>query len=106
METTQTIDVTPLYGWGWVVAGERCFEVPEPFTIRLKHAEVNCWSGVVLDEGHEFEGQHVELSQRHVDWTGAVNIVVKPLSPTGRQSIGYGRLAERPSAAGSRSVTP
>lgn len=99
MDATQTIDVKPIYGWGWVIAGERRFEVPEPFTLQLEHAEAKRWTGVVLDEDHEFEGQRVELSQRHVDWSGAVNIVIEPLTPAGRQSIGHGLLAERPSAA-------
>ena len=97
MEAARTIKVFPIYGWGWVIAGSLRFEVPGPFTVQLEHAAATRWSGVVLDSGHEFEGQQVELSQRHMSWTGDVNIVVQPREPDDQASSGFGTLAGLPS---------
>lgn len=94
----RTIKVVPIYGWGWVVAGSPRFEVPDPFTVQLEHAEATRWSGIVLDSGHEFEGRQVDLSQRHVSLTGHVNIVVQPRDPAEVASSGFGTLAGLPSA--------
>jgi hypothetical protein len=101
MSAMPTVKVTPIYGWGWIIAGEPRFEVPAPFMVRLEGLEPRRWQGVVLDDGHEFQGRRVTLSQRHVDWTGAVNIVVDPPDQTGRSSAGYGMLARLPSSADS-----
>jgi hypothetical protein len=30
------IEVRPIYGWGWIVAGKPRFEVPAPFRMRLE----------------------------------------------------------------------
>jgi hypothetical protein len=91
------IKVTPIYGWGWIIAGEPRFKVPEPFSIGLEGSEANRWTGVVLDQGHEFEGRRVVLSQRHVQWSGHVNVEVQPTDPSDKPSAGFGTLAELPS---------
>jgi hypothetical protein len=92
-----TIKVTPIYGWGWVIAGEPRLTVPDPFTVRLEGSEPKRWQGIVLDDGHEFQGQRVTLSQRHVEWTGNVNIQVEPSDQAGKRSTGFGMLAGLPS---------
>jgi hypothetical protein len=30
MSDLRTINVKPIYGWGWVISGEHRFQVPEP----------------------------------------------------------------------------
>ena len=92
------IEVKPIYGWGWIVAGEPRFEVPVAFTMRLEGSQPKLWTGIVLDKGHEFEGRRVTLSQRHVEWSGIVNILVEPPNPADRPTAGFGQLAGRPSA--------
>lgn len=87
------IEVKPIYGWGWIVAGEPRFEVPAAFTMRLEDSQPKLWTGIVLDKGHEFEGRRVTLSQRHLEWTGHVNIVVEPPDPADRPTAGFGQLA-------------
>jgi hypothetical protein len=97
MGTVPTIKVMPIYGWGWVIAGAPRFEVPAPFSVRLEGREPRRWKGIVLDDGHEFQGQRVTLSQRHVEWTGHVNIEVEPSGQAGKRSTGFGMLAGLPS---------
>ena len=38
------IEVKPIYGWGWIVAGEPRFEVPAAFTIRLEDSQPKLWT--------------------------------------------------------------
>jgi hypothetical protein len=45
----QTIQVTTAYGWGWVIDGESCFRVPEPFSARLDSFEETRWAGIVVN---------------------------------------------------------
>lgn len=99
MGAKPAIKVTPVYGWGWIIAGEPRSEEPQPFTMSLDHTEPRHWSGVVLDDRHEFEGRRVSLLQRHADWTGNVNIVVEPFDPAGQPSTGFGTLSGIPLAA-------
>jgi hypothetical protein len=105
MQCQLTIKVTPIYGWGWVIAGEPRFSVPEPSAMRLDGSDGGRWTGVVVDQGHEFEGRRVTLSQRHVEWTGHVNIEVQPADPGGKPSHGFGTLAALPSATDSEVKT-
>ena len=95
----RTIQVKPIYGWGWVIAGSPRFEVPEPFTLRLEENDSRRWTGVVVDDGHEFQGCRVTLSQRHVEWTGAVNVLVEAAGAADKPSSGFGMLDARPGAA-------
>jgi hypothetical protein len=95
MGAQPTITVTPIYGWGW--SGPR-FEVPAPFTMRLEPAESNHWVGLVLDDGHEFQGRRILLSQRHTEWDGHVNVAVEPTDPEGQPSYGFAILEEPPFA--------
>jgi hypothetical protein len=44
MAASETIEVFPIYGWGWVIAGSPRFEVPAPFKVKLEHAEAARWS--------------------------------------------------------------
>ena len=97
MSEHPTIKVTPIYGWGWVIAGEPRFRMPEPFSLKLESSAAKSWTGVVLDRGHEFEDRRVVLSQRHVEWSGHVNIEVQPADPDDKPSAGFGTLAEFPS---------
>ena len=92
------IEVRPIYGWGWIVAGKPRFEVPAPFRMRLEGSQPKLWTGIVLDEGHEFGGRRAILSQRHLEWTGYVNIAVESSNPADRPTIGFGQLAAVPSA--------
>jgi hypothetical protein len=98
MDAMPTIMVTPVYGWGWIIAGEPRFEVPDAFTVRLENAEPKFWQGVVLDDGHEFQGRRVTLVQRHAEWDGSVNIEVGPSDQNGAVSAGFGMLARLPSS--------
>ena len=52
------VNVTPVSGSGWVIAGVPRERVPEPFTMALQSSEPKRWLGLVLDTGHEFFGQH------------------------------------------------
>ena len=94
LQTTTTIRVTPIYGWGWVIGGKPRFETPEPFTLELEGCSSRDWMGFVLDDGYEFQGRRVTLSQRHVKWDGHVNILIDPFGPTDQPSAGFGMLAE------------
>jgi hypothetical protein len=103
MSAKPTIKVTPVYGYGWSIGGEPRDGEPEPFTIRVEGARPlegtnkKVLTGVVLDDRHEFQHMRVTLSQRHDQWTGAVNIRIESCDPAGQPSWGYGILAERPS---------
>jgi len=88
------IEVRPVYGHGWLVGGELRREVPAVFIMRLEHSKPQSWEGMVLTEGHEFEGLRVTLTQRHLEWSGYVNIVVEADRPTS----GSGQLEALPSA--------
>ena len=99
MSERPTIEVTPIFGWGWVIAGQPRFQIPEPFSICLEVSEPTRWVGWVQDNGHEFAGQRVVLSQRHAKWTGHVNIEVEPMASSGKPTTGFGRLEKLPSAA-------
>lgn len=79
-------------GSGWVIAGVPRERVPQPFTMALQSSEPKRWLGLVLDTGHEFFGQHVELEQRLDEWTGEVEIFVEPAGPSDRRSNGPGLI--------------
>lgn len=96
MATLPTVRVRPIYGWGWTIAGKPRFQAPEPFTLELEEKGPGHWAGKVLEERHEFRSQRVVLSQRHVEWTGHVNILVDASDPASEPSFGFGRLEERP----------
>lgn len=87
------VEVKPVYGHGWLVAGEARRDVPAAFTMRIENSQPKLWTGVVLSEGHEFEGRRVTLTQRHLEWSGYVNIVVEADRPTS----GSGQLMDCPS---------
>jgi hypothetical protein len=118
-----TIHVKTIYGWGWVIDGEPRFKVPEPFAVRLDGSDEQVqsrtgqsdqrrptgprlggrhlgrsWTGVVLTQGHEFDGRYVILAQRHREWTGHVHIEVQPADTDGKSSFGFGILASVPSS--------
>ena len=93
MHTLPAIEVKPVYGYGWFIGGEPRREVPAVFTMRLEHSEPKSWNGVVLTEGHEFEGRRVTLTPRHLEWSGYVNIAVE----TDRPTSGSGELGALPS---------
>jgi hypothetical protein len=97
MGTPPTIEVTPIYGWGWVIVGEGPFEVPAPFTMSLEYEGPKGFQGIVLDDGHEFYGQRATLSQRHVEWDGCVNIDIEPLDRIATAVAGYGMVTRLPS---------
>ena len=90
MGALEVIEVEPIYGYGWLVSGEARREVPATFKMRLEHAEPKLWIGTVLNEGHEFHGRRVTLTQRHLEWSGYVNIEVdadRPTSGSGRVDL-------------------
>jgi hypothetical protein len=97
MSSMPTLNVVPLSGSEWVIAGASREQAPAPFTVALQSSEPARWWGLVLENGHEFAGQHVELKQRHEDWTGDVDIIVNPAGPVDRRSVGPGiiRAASR-----------
>ncbi|WP_339871769.1 hypothetical protein [uncultured Brevundimonas sp.] len=81
---TDTLDVTPIYGWGWFMDEPTSTpEVPAPFTIRAASSDERVWEGAVTTPGHPFEGHQVLLSKRHVAWDGHVNVKVRE-GPSGR----------------------
>jgi hypothetical protein len=93
MDTLPTIEVKPVYGYGWLVAGKPRREVPAVFTMSLERSQPMLWTGIVLSDGHEFEGRRVTLTQRHLEWSGYVNIAVDADRPTSRS----GQLTGLPS---------
>jgi hypothetical protein len=90
MSSMPTVNVTPVSGPGWVVAGVPREEAPEPFTMALLSSDARRWFGLVLDSGHEFVGRRVELKQLHDEWTGEVEIIVEPTGSGDRRSTGVG----------------
>lgn len=76
------------------IEGEARREVPAAFKMKLEHSQPKLWTGIVITEGHEFEGRRVTLTQRHLEWSGFVNIVVEASRPTS----GSGQLAGLPPA--------
>jgi hypothetical protein len=99
MSSMPTVNVTPVLGSGWAIAGEPSEQVPEPFTMALQSSEPKHWFGVVLDNAHDFAGRRVELKQRHDEWTGEVEIIVEPGRPGDRCSTGTGLIRAIPGAA-------
>ena len=94
MNGQRVIIVTPIYGWGWTISGQRSGDVPEPFGIVPELSGPPIWQGKVLDKGHMFEGMTAQLSKRHDgDFDGCVNIDlgVAPDSPA--SSSGYAIIA-------------
>jgi hypothetical protein len=85
-----TVDVAPVSGSGWVVAGVPRELAPEPFTMALVSSQPKRWLGLVLDSGHEFAGRRVELKQLHDEWTGEVEIIVEPARSGDGRSTGVG----------------
>lgn len=82
------VSVQPIYGWGWMVAGNPSFQVPEPFQIRVDDVEAGMCSGLVVTGTHAFAGRRVRLIQRHEDSSRYVNIEV-----AGQPAIsGYGEV--------------
>jgi len=98
MSSMPTVNVTPVSASEWVVGGVPRELAPEPFTMALQSSEPKRWLGLVLDNGHEFEGRNVELKQRHDEWTGEVEIVVEPSGPSDRSSTGFGLIRAAPGA--------
>jgi hypothetical protein len=47
------VNVTPVSGSGWVVAGVPRELAPETFTMALQSSHPKRWLGLVLDSGHE-----------------------------------------------------
>ena len=90
MSSMPTVNVTPVSGW--VTAGAPRELAPEPFTMALVSSEPKRWLGLVLDNGHEFEGRNVELKQRHDEWTGEVEIIVEPAGPGDQRLTGPGLI--------------
>jgi hypothetical protein len=90
MSSMPTVNVTPVSGSGWVVAGVPRELAPEPFTMALVSSQPKRWLGLVLDNGHEFVGRRVELKQLHEEWTGEVAIIVEPAGSDDRRSTGVG----------------
>jgi hypothetical protein len=93
------ITVTPVYGHGWFQGAEPMSEVPPPFKLKLDTCAEKVWNGQVVSIDHPFQGRHVELSQRHVEWSGAVNVVVR--RPTDVKAAtadvtGFASLDQRP----------
>ena len=93
-----TVNVMPVSGPRWVVAGVPRELAPGPFTMALQCSEPKRWSGLVLDDGHEFVGRCVELKQRHDEWTGEVEIVVEPSGSSDCFSMGPGLIRAAPRA--------
>ena len=96
MSSMATVNVTPVSGSGWVIAGVPRELAPEPFTMALQCSTPKRWSGLVLDNGHEFVGRRVELKQRHDEWTGEVDIVVEPSGSSDCSSMGPGLIRAAP----------
>ena len=101
MSSMPRVNVTPVSGSGWMVAGEPRGQVPQPFTMALQSCEPKRWFGLVLDNGHEFVGRPVELKQDHDEWTGEVEIIVEPACPSDGISSGPGLVGLAPPIPGS-----
>ena len=91
-----SIDVEPAFGWGWVFNGLPRFEVPEPFSINLQSVGDHSCKGIVISVGHEFEGLEILLSQRHVEWSGHVNVEVHPSDSGLEPTTGFATIAYSP----------
>lgn len=71
------LSLEPIYGWGWTgIPPNPTRDTPAPFAVQLTHSANGAWHGVVQSSGHEFDGQGVDLSQRHTIWDGVVSVAV------------------------------
>lgn len=93
MQERPTILVTPIYGWGWTIFGERQGDVPEPFSINPEISAAAKWQGTVLGKGHIFEGMTAQLSKRHPgDFDGHVSVEIGTARDGVESSVGYATL--------------
>lgn len=72
------LEVTPTYGMGWWVDGKSYDGVPAPFSVSVEAHQAGSWTGIVVSKGHIFEGRTVELSHRHVEPSGHLNVAIGP----------------------------
>jgi hypothetical protein len=72
--------VTPIQGWGYQenIDGD----LSPPFAVQIAAAgtflaiNVRGWRGKVVSPSAKYRDMAVEMSPRHVDWDGVVNITV------------------------------
>jgi hypothetical protein len=97
--TDDLITVTPVYGHGWFEGAEALSQVPAPFEMKILITDDREWNGPVVSRGHPFQGRTAELSQRHVEWSGHVNVLIRG-SAGGEAEVtattGYALLDRRP----------
>ena len=70
----QTINLRPIYGWGWVSGSGESRDVPTVFSVKLYETAPGRWKGTVASPEHEFFEMVAELTQRHSEWDGDVNV--------------------------------
>jgi hypothetical protein len=81
------IQVSPGYGWGWT-DGLETIETPPPFEADMLVDDT--LKGTVRDGG--YAGWVIELTRRHTDWDGQVNISLFHPNDPKRHVHGYGSI--------------
>ena len=84
------LNVTPIYGWGWMGSDHLIRETPSPFALRVTAEGPGLWRGIIETPGHEFDGLSAVLQQHYVKWEGTVSISINDDGLPG----GWGRLTE------------
>ena len=85
--SARLLTVKPIYGYGWSGAVSGCTrDTPLPFSARVTGAPDTGWTGNVEMSGHEFDGQAISLTKRHILFDGVVNVEIEGLA-TGWASV-------------------
>jgi len=96
----QTITLRPIYGWGWVSGSIERRDVPASFSVELDVTTPGKWRGTVISAGHEFFGLVADLTQRHAEWDGHVNVQLRYAGFDDLpQEAGYAQVANHLSLA-------
>jgi len=91
----QTITLRPIYGWGWLNGSGESRDEPLSFNVRLNETTQGNWKGAVTSADHEFFGLVADLSQRHKEWDGVVNVQLQKIgSDVMPVAVGYAEIAD------------
>lgn len=74
MDNAEEIQVSPIYGWGWFEEDGGSIDVPPAFRLKIDLQTDGRLDGVIVTPEHRFVGFVTELTKRHVDWDGCVNV--------------------------------
>ena len=69
---SEILKVQPIHGYGWT-DGHNHIAQPEPFIVFARTEHRGGFTGLIVSEGHEFDGSLFEASPRHTDPDGVFN---------------------------------